>query len=152
MKKALVLFLIFIFTLLCGCSSKPADVDISALADSVISASAFSEELERADSQIGCFLYGIDPSLPEDSVFLFSSGATAEELAVFKMRTEADAEAVESAARERVTAQRSSFTDYNPDEVPKLDKAIIKRSGIYAVLCVAADSSAAENAIAAFFR
>ena len=151
MKKTLVFFLIIIFAVLYGCGTKPADIDISSLADSVMAGSAFSDELAPADSQIGCYLYG-DPALPENSVFLFSSGATAEELAAFKMRSAADAETVETAVRERISAQRASFADYNPDEVPKLDRAVVKRSGVYVVLCVAADSSAAESAVDAFFR
>ncbi|MCR4771154.1 MAG: DUF4358 domain-containing protein [Oscillospiraceae bacterium] len=152
MKKTLVFFLIIIFAVLYGCGTKPADIDISSLADSVMAGSAFSDELAPADSQIGCYLYGVDPALPENSVFLFSSGATAEELAAFKMRSAADAETVETAVRERISAQRASFADYNPDEVPKLDRAVVKRSGVYVVLCVAADSSAAESAVDAFFR
>ncbi|MBO4331009.1 MAG: DUF4358 domain-containing protein [Oscillospiraceae bacterium] len=151
MKKALV-FTLLIFLIFYGCSSKPTDIDIFSLADSVSASSAFSEELAQADSTIGCYLYGIDPELPEDSVFLFSSGATSEELAVFKMRSEADAEAAEAAVRERISSQRASFSDYGPDELPKLDKAVVKRSGVYTVLCVASDSTAAESAIAAFFR
>ena len=45
----------------------------------------------------------------------------------------------------RVKNQKDLFSTYNADEAAKLDKAIVKTSGKYAVLCVCDDYDKAES-------
>ena len=45
----------------------------------------------------------------------------------------------------RVKNQSELFASYNPDEAAKLDKAIVKSSGKYAVLVVCDDYDKAES-------
>ena len=67
------------------------------------------------------------------------SGATAEELAVFKCSSEDAATALVSSLETRNQTRIEQYSSYNPAEVPKLESALIMSSGVYVVLCVATD-------------
>ena len=74
------------------------------------------------------------------------TGATAEELAVFETK-DADAAAALVQKLEARNADRiESYSSYIPEEVPKLENAVILSGGRYVVLCVAEDSSAVREA------
>lgn len=151
MKRTALILALLLLLFCSGCGKTQADFEISELAAAMLDSSAFSDKLAPADSQIGSYLYGISETLLEDSLFYFSSGATAEELAIFKTTGADAAKTVVSAIEGRIADQRLSFSDYNPDEVPKLDKAVIKTSGAYVLFFVAADNSAAEAAASKYF-
>ena len=72
------------------------------------------------------------------------SGAVADELALFEFESKEDAEAAVEQAQARVTAQSESFADYIPEEVKKLDSAIVKTYGRYLVVCVSGGTEAGE--------
>lgn len=74
------------------------------------------------------------------------TGATAEELAVFETK-DADAAAALVQKLEARNADRiESYSSYIPEEVPKLENAVILSGGRYVVLCVAKDASAVREA------
>lgn len=148
MKK--LCFAIVVFLALFACSAPGGSFEPSALAGDLLDSGAFSDKLAQTDSQIGFYLYELSPDLAKEALFYFSSGATAEELAVFKARSNQDAESIAAAVRTRIAAQSVSFADYNPGEVPKLDSAVLKVSGVYVVFCVANDYSAASAVIDAY--
>ena len=64
------------------------------------------------------------------------SGGTAEEIVVLECATEDDAKKAEEVLKTRVSEQIESFTDYVPGELTKLNAAVIKVNGKYAVLSV----------------
>ena len=69
-----------------------------------------------------------------------------EELAVFETK-DADAAAALVQKLEARNADRiESYSSYIPEEVPKLENAVILSGGRYVVLCVAEDSSAVREA------
>ena len=64
-------------------------------------------------------------------------------------------EAVDAAAAGEIAAQLQAFTDswiagysdYKPEEVPKLESAVLEQDGVYVVFCVTADNTAAKSAV-----
>ena len=76
-----------------------------------------------------------------------SSGATAEEIAVFEAKDDAAAERLLAAAKERVEVQKTAFEDYAPAEMTKLNNAVVERSGKIVALCIADDSSVAQKKV-----
>ena len=64
------------------------------------------------------------------------SGGTAEEIVVLECASDDDAKAAEQVLKTRVAEQIESFTDYVPEELTKLNAAVIKVNGKYAVLSV----------------
>ena len=79
--------------------------------------------------------------------YYFSSGATAEELVLFKAKDESGVQKLSDAVKARIDYQIGAFESYVPEEVPKLKKAVIIVSGLYVAMYVAADYDAAEKAI-----
>ena len=83
--------------------------------------------------------------LEEYTVYVSSSGATPEEVAVFKLKEGGDAQALEDAIDSRVQDQKDGFVDYVPEEMPKLENCAILHQGNYYALVVAGDSSGAQD-------
>lgn len=129
----------------CGEAAKPFDPEGTTKA--LTEAGAFSEELERLDTDILLRLYELDEDKVAAAVGYASTGLTAEEAAVFEMTDEAAAKEVESALKAHLDYQIESNEDYRPQEMPKLEKAVIERRGKTLLFLVAADYSAAESVL-----
>ena len=65
-----------------------------------------------------------------------AGGASAEELAVFTVQSDADAQSVKSLLAERVKERTQAFATYKPDDVPKLENAVIESNGGTVIFCV----------------
>ncbi len=144
-KLSLLIAILLSLPLVPGCSKKADAFDPQAFAADMLAGGAFSDELTEADAAIGRRLYGLEESDAEETLFYFSSGATAEEMAVFMAYDEEGAAKLADAAKARVERQKTAFESYVPAEVPKLDKAVVEVSGLYVVLYVAADYDAARR-------
>ena len=92
-------------------------------------------------------LYGIDESTVTGSAVYGSTGATAEEVAVFTLTDETAAQAAKTALETRVADQKTARESYLPAEIVKLDAAIIEQRGSSVLMVVAADAEAAQNAL-----
>lgn len=148
MKKLLFAALTLALILaLAACGGKDGEAapfspdDATALLDS----GAFSEALESIDRDTACDLYGIDELTVIASAVYGSTGTTAEELAIFTLRDEEAAQAALTALGHRIEDQKADMADYLPDEVPKLEKAILERRGNSVLLVVANDYAPVEE-------
>ena len=54
---------------------------------------------------------------------------------------------MQAALSDYCKAQLEQYRDYRPDEVPKLESALMKTRGMQTVLIVAPDAAAAEAAL-----
>ena len=88
----------------------------------------------------------------EEAYIYESSGATAEEIVVFKCKDSDSASKAKVAFEQRVEEQTENFTDYVPEELPKLKDAVIAVNGEYAVLSVSGDSGKAKDIIEGAFK
>lgn len=121
----------------------------------------FSETLERLDTVIAVRQYALEDYLSEDAqapaeptgqygggapriVAYRSTGATAEEVAVIAFPSEDQAKAYEAWAPEYLAEQKEANVDYRPQEMPKLDGAVLRRQGKSVLILVAADYQAAQ--------
>lgn len=157
MKRKISVFLcaVSLVLLFAGCSAKeqkPVEIDISEFSAALLESGAFAEELELIDNDIGCYIYGMEESADTETLFYMSSGATADELTIFKSADESSASELEKSVSERLNYQKRSFEAYNPDEVTKLDGAVLKTSGVYVLLVVADDYDAANSVIDEYFK
>ena len=136
--------------LLCACgggSGGAEPFDPAGAADALLDSQAFSEPLESIDQDIACMLYGIDESTVTGSAVYGSTGATAEEIAVFTFTDDAGAAAGKTALETRVADQKSVLESYQPAEIVKLDAARVEQRGNSVILVVANDSEAAAAAV-----
>ena len=65
-----------------------------------------------------------------------STGATAEEIAVFEAVDADAAQRIEAAVLQRIADQKTSFEDYLPAELPRLEDPFLFVKGRYVVLCI----------------
>lgn len=157
MKKYISLLLAGVMALAlvaCGGQTEPAPrrfelSDVQMLAD----AGVFSEELEALDTDIAFALYhladyGLTLKDLTDAAVLRSSGATCEEGAVLLFDVEDWDEKVKLAVQaleDYVQSQIDTNVDYRPDEIPKLENAVIEARGNRVVLAVANDVQTAKE-------
>lgn len=141
-------------SLLSGCSQNggktitaPTDEVSGKLVDSL----SFEYPLNELSDAAANKLYKLNGEiLEEQSVYVGTGGALADEVSVWRVKDEKDAETVKEAAETRVENQKASFKDYVPAEMPKLENAVITVSGDTIILCVSSDSDKAKEVIASF--
>lgn len=136
---------------LAACSSggnEAAEYELS-LVDELASCGAFSEELEPLDADVLWSLYrlesaGLTREQLTDAAALRSAGATCEEAAVLLLADEAAAQAAAQALEDYVDNQIQSNENYRPQEIPKLENALVDQRGSSVLLLVANDMDAAQ--------
>lgn len=153
MKNLIALVLTGILLLLsaCGAPAGTADVeiDMEALAGKLLESEAFEETLNKADNGIAEILYNIDGA--STALVYVGTGAVADELALFEFSNDADAQSAISLAEARIASQKDSFAAYIPEEVPKLDHAVMEAYGRYLAVCVS-DGDGAGKIISEYFE
>lgn len=155
MKKLISLALSLVCVLglaACGPKEPPAKpYEVTAPA-AMQDAGAFSEELEELDAEVAFALYhlGDYELVPEDltqCAVLRSSGATCEESAVLVLADEAKAAKAAEALNAYVKDQIDANTDYRPEEIPKLEKAVVDQQGNTVLLVVPNDMELANSVL-----
>ena len=128
----------------CGGGNEEAVAfDPAVTAQSLLDSGAFSDALEEVNTSVAATLYGVDEADIADGAVYMSLSAGAEEIAVLVL-SDADAAAAAMEGLEaHVADQRAALENYQPDEVSKLDGAILQQKGNSVLLEVCADPEAA---------
>lgn len=114
----------------------------------VTQAGAFSEELEELDSATAFMVYrfgdyGLEQTALKDCAVVRSSGATCEEMAVLIWEEPEQAETACQALKDYVESQIEANENYRPNEIPKLENAVVDDMGDAVVLVIADNVDAA---------
>ena len=153
-KWTLALVFVLVVMLFAGCGGggdEKAEIESpAALAEELLDPSVFGDIMTQVDAAAALPIYfledaGVDS---QSSVFYFSTGATADELAIVQTT---DVDAAVNAFNQRVEVQSQSFANYVPEEVPKLEEAIVVSNDSYVVLCVAENVEAAQEILNKYF-
>ena len=128
-----------------GDSKEALKINVTDMANELKNGLTFEDSLSELDTNVALTYYGIDADKVKNSVVVVSTGATAEEIAVFEAADQSSADAVKSACEDR-------NADYKPSETSRLDKAIIKEDGNYVVYCVTDDTDKANEIIDKYFK
>jgi len=155
-KTAFACLLFTAIALLCSCQSKdptngknPLPQDIAA---EIVEKGEFPEMLEM-DVDIVQKKYGLDKALIDCcGVYICSSGAQADEVAVFKAADADSAKEIKEKAENRAETIYADFVDYVPEEIPKVDDHIIAVKGNYVFFVISADSKGAKNIFDGYFN
>ncbi|TGJ77077.1 hypothetical protein CAGA_11530 [Caproiciproducens galactitolivorans] len=152
--KRILLFALSAAILLCaGCASKAVKtLDTQEVANKLLSAVPFADQMSQIESETALQLYGLDESTVAKSAVYESTGATAEEVAVFEAKDEKTAKKVKEAAQKRIENQREGFKDYQPKEMEKLKSPVLVTSGKYVILCVSDQNSTAQKIIDSYIK
>ncbi len=114
------------------------------LADALVEAGAFSEDLEELDKDTVAVMYGVEINDLTEVKAYSSAGATAEEVAVLHFTSEETAGYAQKAMALYLEARAAAYADYLPAEVPKLENAVCQQKGDSVLLLVANDQDAAQ--------
>lgn len=157
---------------ICGCSEKPAQSSasessvtsdagsvsesVSEASDSSTATGAAAEITAKIQEDVkfpGMAEIGADRmagyydvaagKIDSYSAYICGSGAYPDEIAVFKMKSADDVNAVKSVLEKRVESQSATFKDYTPDEMYKIDGNNVVTSGNYVALIICADNAKA---------
>ena len=122
------------------------DIDPAVAAADIIAKTGFSVTLDAIDEANVQYITGYE-KLPEGtkSSVNMAAGANAEEVSVFKA---GDTAAVKEAISAHVEAQKTAFSSYKPEDMPKLDNAVIVEKNGVVVLVVTADYENAAKVVA----
>ena len=133
--------------MLTGCGgTKTALVPQDAVA-SLQSQLAFTDEMTEKDKDGACTFYDVDAALVADAAALVGSGATAESLSVWQAADADAAKQIVGALETFQTGWIDGYSDYKPEEVPKLESAVLEQRGDTVVFCVTADNDGAADAV-----
>lgn len=148
-RRHLIPLVVTLCLALSACSSSAAQpFDPQATAKALLDSSAFSQPLEEMDQETACgVLYHIESSGVTGCSVYTSLSAGAEEIAVLTFSSEDAAKTGLEALQQRVSDQKEALESYQPDEVGKLDNAILEQRGSSVLLVVANDKKAAEAVI-----
>ena len=135
MKRVLLLLLAGVLSVgLAACGGGFAGYDPETTAQALLDSGAFEDALDTLDEESTCVVYA-------------SITAGAEEIAVLRMTDEDAAKAALEALKGRVEDQIAALKDYQPEEVGKLDGAILDRQGTTVLLAVPASHDLAQAAL-----
>lgn len=136
-----------------GNGKEAKDVKAIDAADTIRKDGDFKDQLATLNNTMAFTrVYMLDEASIEDAAFYTNSSSTAEEIAVVKVKSSDYIDTVKVAYEKRVADQKDACKDYLPDEIPKLDSAVIYTNGNYAVLCISNDNSKAKEIIKGIFE
>lgn len=141
MKKEIWIMIIIIVVIVISAlvlfTNKEKDItiiDINKLADDIVQNIEFTDEMNKMDNETVEKLYDISNAISQ--IVYMSSGATAEEIAVFEFENKEECKIALEKANNRIEGQKQNFKDYMPKEMRKLEEAIIVSKNNYLIVCV----------------
>lgn len=147
MKKILsVIISVFICTLvLAGCGGTNFDADSAV--KQLMSAGIFDETLTEVSSSVTQKRLSLSEEDIESCTSYAGTKAVVDEIVLVKVSSSDAAERVKTALDRHIETQKKSYSSYRPDEVPKLDSAVIVSEGGYVILVVSKDSGKAQSIV-----
>lgn len=147
MKKMITLLLALVMVLLvcAGCGAKDKDL--------IIEPQAVADELKDGlnwDAEMVAFAeddlrYYFDVTDETGIAGYQAATSTTEMVVAAQCNDEAAAQALESAMKQYLSDLKMEADRYQPEEVARIDKAVVARNGRALVLCVSGDDRAAER-------
>lgn len=109
-----------------------------------------SGEAEAKDSFF--YLSDLDYSKVDAYFYAYADAGTAEEMAVVKLKNKSDAAAMMDSLHKHLENRRGTFEEYDPEQVPLTENAVVTSQGRYVVLIVSKKSGLAQNEFKKFFQ
>lgn len=153
MKKSvtlvsLILVLAMTFAMI-GCGSAKA-MNVTEVSDRLLKEIAYQDDLSKVDLDTAAmFLNLADIDIKEAAIYE-TSGWTAEEIVVIEGATSADADKAKAMLEARLEEQKTNYVDYVPEEMDKLNVAVIVESGNFAILSVSNEPDKAKSIISEY--
>lgn len=142
--------LIVSLSLLSACGDTSAtEIDVAKTAESAMAAAGFTDDMVRQgdDTILASYVLLDLATVSEYEIYVSGSMGTPEELAIFKAKSTEDAAAVKKAVERRLEDLTLNFTDYRPEEMPKIENAVLEERGNYILFAVCPEHEAVKELI-----
>ena len=161
-KKALCLAFAALALLGCfGCTSGKEDAGPDLDPDEMVRAmmavdTTLPDMVTKSSREDGAkdnffFLSDLDYGKVDAYCYTFADAGTAEEMAVVKLKDKSDAAAMMDSLHDHVKARQGTFEEYDPDQVPLTENAVITREGRYVTLIVSKKNGLVQKEFQKFF-
>lgn len=153
MKKGFLLFVSVVLLLsLCACGGKEAakEMEPAALAESLLKGNVFSVSLDELPASKAASFYELNASDVAEALLYHAAGTSKEQIVILKAVDETAAGNMVASLKELVARWIEADRDYAPQEVPKLEKAVLRQSGPWVVLVIANDPDNAAKIVGEF--
>ena len=142
----LVLAIVMVFAMTaCGKDNKQEakEYDGAALLQSLLEQVKFSDTM----TSVGDFASLYFPDMPESAkIEMYTgSGYYADELALISVSSASDLEAVKASVDVHMEQLTAQFKNYIPEEVAKIEKAIVWQGGSHTIVCITNDYATAQK-------
>ncbi len=145
MKMTALMLCLCLLAVGCGKKEETVTVDLTQLADALLTGLTFQEELIELDASMAEQLYGLEADKFTKQIIYASSGATSDEVILLEAGEETDMEEVKALLEQRVSDQKDNFESYRPDQMEAINHAVIKINGRYAALVICGNWEGAEK-------
>ena len=155
MKKILKLMALSLALLIClGACSKSTYISFDDVYNDLTASIDFGSNMsEMSEIAAENFYFIYDTDIMEDFViYMDESNATPNEIALFRLAKESDRTTVETIVQNRIKDLKIGFEDYNPDEMYKLENAVVKSSGTYVMMVICKDNAKAAEIINGYLK
>lgn len=136
---------------LTACSSQPDEVSSiapSEIVKAVLEEIPIESVVEKDESKLSDYYTDIDTSKVKSAAFaMCGSGSYPDEIAVIKCNSTNDAIDIQTALNARLESQKELYSTYTPDEMYKLDEALIFSKGEYAIFLALSDNEKAKSIV-----
>lgn len=158
-KRALLLSLLLLACF--GCAGRDdggPDLDPAEMAQAMMDVdTTLPEMVERssrdADGEDSfTYLSDLDYGKVEAYFYACAGAGTAEEIAVVKLKDKSDAAALMESLLKHVEARKGAFAEYDPEQVPLTEEAVVTCEGRYVALIVSKKNGLAQNEFKRFFQ
>lgn len=135
---------------LTGCGGDEKYISFDELYSSLSSSIDFSASKmqKQGEAALNNYYY-IDPNTLESYAIYMSDYATgnADEIAMFQVKEEDQVAAVKALINDRITDLKVRYEDYKPEEMDKINKAVIEEKGRYIFVVISPDAEKAKTIV-----
>ena len=154
MKKRIWIIIIIIILIgavvIFSTKEKNVTIDINKLSDDIMQNIKFEDEMNKVDKKTTEKLYTINNAI--NQVVYMSSGATAEEIAIFEFENKEECKEAMENANKRIEEQKESFKDYMPKEMKKLEVSIINTKDKYLMIFVTDNQNGVQKILNKYIK
>ena len=111
--------------------------DTAEIGEKILAAVEFKDDLLKVSDALVVSTYAINADKVCSASLYLGGGATAEEVAVFEMTNEKEANEAVKLSKERIERKKKDFENYIPAEMAKLNSPVIVRKGKLVAVCIA---------------
>jgi len=157
MKKTFI-FILTAIILLVGCAPKaediiPLGVSTEEIALEIMSAVEIPSAVQKTKDELNIYINGLDNVTGgyEVSYYICGSGAYPDELLIIRFDEPAEAENAKPLVQARLDSRKDDFRDYRPEEMYKLDSAVLEVNSNWLFYFVTEDNATAKAILDTYY-